>query len=569
MGALQGLIEPEAWQIALDKFGAATGLTIGVYESPSRLILGPVHATPLFEAITQGGRDPALFRACTDECLATPDSPVILDDLGVAVVGSPLRRGDEVVGAVVAGYRLTAFPEESAILRFARRHDLPMHGVWPTIRREAPLLRMRLRVYADLLAAFTETLLRETVRAQEAAQAAARLAEANEAKDQFLAMLAHELRNPLGPIQIATRLIGHSQASPADLEKAREVVGRQVGHLARLLDDLLDVSRITRGKIELRKESVDLATVVATALEASRPLIEERGHALAVSLPEQQVRLEADPIRLAQVITNLLNNAAKYTPAGGHIRVGATLEGRQVVLRVRDDGIGMAPELVARAFDLFMQGDRSLAHAGGGLGIGLTVVRTLVELHGGTVSATSDGPGRGSEFVVRLPVSAESVAPTVSRGESRGEISRPPPLRILVIEDQADMRDLLRVMLTREGHRVDAADGGLPGLDLARSVRPDAVLVDIGLPDLDGYEVGRQIRAILGQSVRLIAVTGYGQAEDRMRSRAAGFDAHLVKPVSEPLLRESLRHPAHQSRERATRGRGRRSAGFADRPKPG
>jgi signal transduction histidine kinase len=540
MGALHGLIEPEAWQIALDKFGAATGLTISIYESPSRAILGPVHATPLFEAITHGGRDPALFRECTDECLATPGAPVILEDLGVAVVGSPLRHGDEVLGTVVAGYRLTAFPEESAILRFARRHDLPMHVVWPTIRREAPLRRPRLRVYADLLAAFTDTLLRETVRAQEAAQAAARLAEANDAKDQFLAMLAHELRNPLAPIQIATQLIGHSRASPADLEQAREVVDRQVRHLARLLDDLLDVSRITRGKIELRKESVDLATVVATALEASRPLIETRGHTLAVSLPEDPVQLEADPIRLAQVITNLLNNAAKYTPSHGHIHVGATLEGRHVVLRVRDDGIGMAPELVARAFDLFMQGDRSLAHAEGGLGIGLTIVRTLVELHGGTVSATSDGPGWGSEFVVRLPIGVASAARAMRRVVPSAEVSRLPSLRILVVEDNADMREVLRKTLVGDGHRVEVADEGAAGLDLARSVRPDAVLVDIGLPDLDGYEVGRQIRAILGPSVGLIALTGYGQAQDRQRSQEAGFDAHLVKPVSARLLRETL-----------------------------
>jgi signal transduction histidine kinase len=538
MGTLQTLIEPEAWHIALEKFGAATGFTIVVYEPPSCSILGPVHVTPVFEAIQRDGRDPALFRECARACVAAPEPPVILDDLGVAVVGSPLRRGDEVLGAVVAGYRLTAFPEESGILRFARRHDLPMHVLWPRIRREAPLLRSRLRVYADLLAAFTDTLLRENVRAHDAAQAAARLAEANQAKDQFLAMLAHELRNPLAPIRIATQLIGQSRVSPSDIENARAVVERQVGHLVRLLDDLLDVSRITRGNVELQKESVDLATVMATALEASRPLIEERGHNLTVSLPEDPVQLQADPIRLAQVVTNLLNNAAKYTLPHGHIRVAAVLEGRHVVLRVRDTGIGMAPELVTRVFDLFVQGDRSLARTAGGLGVGLTIVRTLVELHGGTVSATSEGPGRGSEFLVRLPVSNK--ASETIRAAPPAVVSPLPPLRILVIEDNADMRALVRAMLNRDGHRVEVADGGASGLEMARSVRPDVVLVDIGLPDLDGYEVGLRIRGILGQSVRLIALTGYGQAEDRERSRDAGFDAHLVKPVSEQLLREAM-----------------------------
>ncbi len=460
----------------------------------------------------------------------------------MGVIGSPLRRGDEVVGAVVAGYRLTAFPEHSAVGRFARRHDLPVHAVWPTIRREAPLRPARLRVYAELLAAFTDTLLRASIRAQDAAQAATRLAEANAAKDQFLAMLAHELRNPLAPIRIAAQLVGHSAASPSNIETAREILNRQVAHLARLLDDLLDVSRITRGKIELRKEPVDLATVVATALEASRPLIEEHGHHLAVSVPQDPVTLEADPVRLAQVLTNLVNNAAKYTPPRGQIRVAAAREGRQVVLRVRDNGRGMPPELVPRVFDLFIQGDKSLAHAAGGLGVGLTVVRTLVELHGGTVAASSAGPERGSEFVVRLPLGEGRAA---RKGVPVAEVQTTGvhPLRrlhVLVIEDNADMRALLQALLMGEGHRVEAADTGAAGLELARTGRPDVVLADIGLPDLDGYEVGRQIRAVLGPSVRLIALTGYGQAEDRQRSRAAGFDAHLVKPVSGTLLHETI-----------------------------
>lgn len=541
MGALSPLIEPEVWHPALEKFGAATGLTIVVYESPDAHLLGPVHVTAPFHAMTHGGREPALFGECAHACLAEAEAPVVQEDHGVGVIGSPLRRDDEVIGAVVAGYRLTAFPEEAAIERFARRHDRPMQALWPTIRREAPLRRARLRVYADLLAAFTDTLLRASLRAQDAAQAAARLAEANASKDQFLAMLAHELRNPLAPIRIAAQLIGHRAASPSDTETAREILNRQVAHLGRLLEDLLDVSRITRGKIELRKEPVDLATVVATALEASRPLIEEHGHQVAVSVPRDPVTLEADPVRLAQVLTNLVNNAAKYTPPRGQIRVVAAQEGREVVLRVRDNGQGMPPELVPRVFDLFTQGDRSLAHTAGGLGIGLTVVRTLVERHGGTVAASSAGPGRGSEFVVRLPIGEPQAArPGVSAAEVQADVHPLPRLHVLVIEDNTDMRVLLQALLTGEEHRVEAADTGAAGVELARTGRPDVVLVDIGLPDLDGYEVGRQIRVILGPSVRLIALTGYGQAEDRQRSRAAGFDAHLVKPVSGTLLHETI-----------------------------
>ena len=404
MGALRTLIEPAAWHTALEKFGAATGLTIGVYDSPSRRVLGPVHATPLFEAIHRDGREPALFRSAPASVSRRRTRPSSWTT--TAWPSSGARSGEAMTWS-------GPWSPATASRRFRRSRPsgaLPDVTICRCTPCGPPSDAKRHCVGHD--SASTRTCSRRSptrscgraIRAQEAAQAAARLAEGNAAKDQFLAMLAHELRNPLAPIRIAAQLVGHSAASPSDIETAREILNRQVAHLARLLDDLLDVSRITRGKIELRKESVDLAIVVATALEASRPLIEEHGHQLAVSVPQDPVTLEADPVRLAQVVTNLVNNAAKYTPPHGHIRVVAAQEGRQVVLRVRDNGSGMPPELVPRVFDLFIQGDRSLAHAAGGLGIGLTVVRTLVELHGGTVSASSEGPGRGSEFVVRVPI---------------------------------------------------------------------------------------------------------------------------------------------------------------------
>jgi CheY-like chemotaxis protein len=307
--------------------------------------------------------------------------------------------------------------------------------------------------------------------------------------------------------------------------------------LTRLLDDLLDVSRITTGKINLRKEPVNLATAVANALEASRNLIQEREHSLYVSLPEAPIWVDADPVRLEQVITNLLNNAARYTPPKGHIRVSASRENADAVLRVRDDGVGIPAHLLSRVFDLFTQGERSVARSEGGLGIGLTIVRNLVELHGGSATVASEGPGWGCEFVVRLPLG------------KTGEVSPEPPatasvvlpiLRILVIEDNADSREMLRSILELEGHRVEVAEDGTAGLEAARSFRPDVAVIDIGLPGLDGYEVGRRIRSDLGLSASLIALTGYGQAEDRRRSEDAGFDAHLVKPVTPEQIREAL-----------------------------
>jgi CheY-like chemotaxis protein len=398
-------------------------------------------------------------------------------------------------------------------------------------------------VYAELLGAVTETLLSENVRAQQYQDAATRLAEAARMKDEFLAMLAHELRNPLAPIRIAVQILtapdmSNSSISQSSLRRAREIVDRQVQHLTRLLDDLLDVSRITTGKIELRKQPVELATALANALEVSRSLLDERKHSLSVSLPNEPVFVEADPLRLEQVITNPVNNAARYTPPSGHIDVTVTRQNADAELRVRDDGIGMPADLIPRVFDLFTQADRSLARPGGGLGIGLTIVRNLVELHGGTVTAASDGPGRGSEFVVRLPLG--SVREDAPAAVPAGESIVIPQLRILVVEDHVDGRAILRTLLEADGHEVYEAGDGPSGVETARAVRPDVALIDIGLPGFDGYEVAQRLRDEHGHSIRLIAVTGYGQAEDRRRSRDAGFDVHLVKPVARGQLRGVL-----------------------------
>jgi two-component system, sensor histidine kinase len=538
------VFQAEAWQVALEKYGAATGTTVAVYETSERLILGPLHSTPLFEAMNRRDHDPVMFTACVRECLAGDNSPVVIEEHGVAVIASRLHLSGQAVAAVVAGYGLTAFPEEAAVRRFTLRHGLPFVPTWRAIRHQAPLTSPRLRVYAELLAALTETLLRENVRAQEYEMTAARLAQTNQAKDQFLAMLAHELRNPLAPIQIAMGVISSGDASKPEVHKAREIVDRQVQHLTRLLDDLLDVARITSGKVELRKEPVNLAVAVENALEASRSILGQHAHSLSVSLPEVPLFVDADPMRLEQVIINLVNNAAKYTPPKGHISVTARRENGEAVVRIRDDGIGISPELIAHVFDLFTQADRSLVRAGGGLGIGLTIVRHLVELHGGTTTVQSEGPGRGSEFVVRLPPGSGADAPLRSHTTDPAVIR---PLRLLVIEDNADHRDALRAFLELDGHHVEVAEDGPRGVEMARAAPPDVALIDIGLPGLDGYEVGRRIRGDLGRSVMLVAVTGYGRPEDQRRARDAGFDTHLVKPVSPDAFRHLLGERAIRS----------------------
>ena len=358
--------------------------------------------------------------------------------------------------------------------------------------------------------------------------------EASRHKDDFLAMLAHELRNPLAPILSAMQVIRRHPDNSDVVQRAREIVERQVRHQAQLLDDLLDVSRITRGLIKLRKSAIDARSAVAAAVEATRPMIDARTHTLAVLVPDAPLRLEADPTRLTQMVTNLLDNAAKYTNPGGHIEVSAPHDAEHIVIRVRDTGIGIPPDMQTRIFDLFTQGEVPIARPLGGLGLGLSLVRSLAELHGGSIEVRSDGPGRGSEFTIRLP------AGKADGGQATETPSPSTARHVLVIEDNADAREMLRLALELDGHRVETAADGTSGVELALQTTPDLVLVDIGLPGLDGYAVARRLRAALGHRVTLVALTGYGQSEDRRRTSEAGFDAHLVKPVDPDVLSRAL-----------------------------
>jgi signal transduction histidine kinase/ActR/RegA family two-component response regulator len=369
------------------------------------------------------------------------------------------------------------------------------------------------------------------------------LKEVNQRKDEFLAMLAHELRNPLAPIRNAAQLLSAHGGKP-EIEWARAVIERQTKHLVRLVDDLLDVSRMVRGQITLQREPVTLAEIVQTAVETSRPLIRRRKHHFAVVLPEGDVQIEGDLTRLAQVLSNLLNNAAKYTDDGGHIRLDAEIEGGMVTLRVRDTGLGVAPNLLPHVFDLFTQADRTLDRAEGGLGIGLTLVKRLVELHGGNVEARSEGLGRGAEFIVRLPVLS---APTTTSDRSRKSdvgnaegLER--SLRILIVDDNVDAADSVAMLLGMEGHQTRTVNTARAALLAAPEFKPEVVLLDIGLPEMDGYEVARRLRAQNGADLmRLVAVTGYGQPGDRRRAQDAGFDEHMVKPVEPSALQAFLR----------------------------
>jgi signal transduction histidine kinase/ActR/RegA family two-component response regulator len=364
-------------------------------------------------------------------------------------------------------------------------------------------------------------------------------------KNEFLAMLAHELRNPLAPIRNAAQVLQTPGAGPQQQQWAKGIIERQVQQLTRLVDDLLDVSRITRGKIRLQMEPAEVATVVGRAVEISRPLIDQRKHTLHVQVPPEPVQAVLDPVRVAQILANLLNNAAKYTEEGGTIWLKAERAGDELVFRVRDTGIGIQPELLPHVFDMFIQADHSLDRSQGGLGIGLTLVRRLVELHGGSVQALSPGPNQGSEFVVRLPVRTLALSALNGEGTSAPTTTS---FRVLVVDDNVDSAESLALLLKTMGQVVHTAYDGPAALDAVERFSPDVVLLDIGLPGMSGYEVARQIRQRGQADVLLIALTGYGQKEDQARAREAGFDHHLVKPTDVRRLPELFVSLQHRSR---------------------
>jgi signal transduction histidine kinase len=408
-------------------------------------------------------------------------------------------------------------------------------------------LRARVRMFADLFRREREANRQseaQVARAEERARRQAEL-ETDRRKDEFLAMLAHELRNPLAPICNATHLLRLLLPRDAELSKLQDIIQRQLGNLTRLVDGLLDVSRITTGKIRLTLEPIDIAAAATTAVETSRPLIDARRQELTVSLPSYPLPVLGDQTRLAQVLANLLNNAAKYTPEEGHISLTVTEEDGSAVCRVRDDGVGIPLAMLPNVFDLFVQAEQSLDRSQGGLGIGLTIARKLMEMHAGTIEAVSTGHGQGSEFIVRMPLAAagrqdQTVRRVVRNGETSAEH------RVLVVDDNQDAAQILAMLLDMEGYETRTAHDGVAALQVFEEFCPRAVFLDVGLPGMDGYAVARRLRQRYPRKdLLLVAVTGYGSEVDQSRSQAAGFDHHLIKPVRpqdlQKLLQQSVK----------------------------
>ncbi|MGE0705240.1 MAG: PAS domain S-box protein [Vicinamibacterales bacterium] len=444
--------------------------------------------------------------------------------------------------------------EEPGILRRIRRGERIAHFETVRMRKDGTYVDISLTVSPILDgngivigASKVARDISERKRAEEQRENLLRMAQAsreeaehaNRAKDEFLAMLGHELRNPLAAVRMA---IAAATLDDASRTRALEIAQRQTEQLGRIVDDLLDVARITRGQVRLRKSPVVLGELLQRVVEASRSLVDERSHVLTVLPEAESIHLEADAARIEQAVSNLLTNAAKYTDPGGMITVSSAREGSEAVIRVHDTGIGIAPEVLPRVFDLFAQGERTLDRSEGGLGIGLTLVRRIVELHDGTVHAASPGLGQGAEFVLRLPalpgpaVATPSRLPVHERQEQALKTAR-----VLVVEDNQDAAEMLAMLLDVLGHEVQVLPDGPAALEAARVNRPDIMIIDIGLPGMNGYEVARALRCEPAlRSVVLVALTGYGQAEDKARALAAGFDHHLVKPVDVEVLSELL-----------------------------
>ena len=386
------------------------------------------------------------------------------------------------------------------------------------------------------LVATVHALLRMHRAEAERSEALQALRDADRRKDEFLAMLAHELRNPMAPIRNAVEILKSGDAGIR--ERARLMVGRQIEHLARLVDDLLEVSRITQGKVALQKAVVSVETLVQGAIEVVRPMAEARGQRIVATLPAAPLWIEGDPVRLTQVLGNLLNNALKFSESGGEVSLAVASTAEGIELRVGDRGSGIPAAVLPHVFDLFTQAESSLDRSRGGLGIGLALVKNLVEMHGGTVAATSAGEGRGSLFIVRLPASCLREAPAPGPSAAPSESG---PRRILVVEDNLDAAETMMMLLEADGHHVSVVHDGAVALERARELRPDTILLDIGLPGINGFVLAALLRQQPEtRSARLIAVSGYGQAKDRERSAAAGFDLHLVKPVDPARLRQAL-----------------------------
>ena len=540
--------ETEAWSRALAKYSAATQLTVEIIALDGTRLVEILSMTPVFAALRGSGRDPGLFGACAHRCFGGDNAagPVVEERYGLAVVGVPLRLDGTVVAAAVGGYVLTAFPDQRATQRLAEKSNARFADLWALLRRQLPLAHERVLVYGDLLQTLCDTLLSEYERTRQLETASTRLAAEGEAKDRFLAVLSHELRTPLTAMLGWVRLLRVGRLDETATARALEVIERNTKLQAQLIEDLLHVSRIVAGKVELDCRPMDLGPVVDAAVESARPAAEAKGVQLETALDPAACRISADQARIEEIASNLVSNSIKFTPSGGRVDVRVRQSGRGVEIEVADTGAGIDAEFLPHVFDRFSQADDATSRAYAGLGLGLAIVRHLVELHGGRVDAASRGKDQGATFTVWLPSSAgtaanvdEQTEPTVAAMRSVDDVLPLEGVRVLLVDDEADARELFTSILEQQKVEVTAVSSVEEALDLLAHWRPDVVVSDVGMPTQSGYDLIRAMRCQTredGPPIPALALTAYAGPEHHRLALAAGFELHLAKPVDPSTL---------------------------------
>lgn len=523
-----------AWRPALEKYAAVTGLTVVVYGVKESVVAGPIHPTPLFQLFQERGYEPGIFAECARRCLAQiAERPaiVVAPSYRLGVVGTSLVLEGKIVGAAAAGYAFLDFSQASAVERLARDAGVPFSQVWSIARTTPPVPERRLMLHGELLQVLGDTILRENHRTRQLAAAAAE-------KDKFLAVISHELRTPLSPILLWTELL---RRDPTKLARALNVIERNARLEARMVEDLVELSRAEQGPIAVTLQVRDLGGEVGSAVASVREMATEKGIDLRFEEAEELLPVNVDPDRMQQILRNIFGNALKFTPAGGSIAVSVRRDGDHGSVTIQDTGQGIRPEFLPFVFDMFRQESEGPDRRRAGLGIGLALVKRLVELHGGGVTITSPGVGRGTEVVIRLPlVEAHPALVEPPKPFADAVDANPRPLlglRILVIDDTDDIREGITAMLEELGARAHAASDGVEGLDAVRSHRPDVVLCDLLMPVMDGFEFMKRVHAAGGDHhPPVIAITGLGSGANQQRTRRAGFHGRLDKPFEKQDL---------------------------------
>jgi signal transduction histidine kinase len=540
-----GLFNVDVWRPALETYGAVTRLTVALYDVNQHIVCGPGPSTPLFAFFEQHGSDPGLFTECAVRCLGqTPrdgsgqagarPAVVVNPAYGLAVVGASLLLQGEIVGAAVAGYTVADFAESTAIARLALQAGVPFKPLWNLARGQQPVPERRLVLLGELLQVLGDTLLRENLRARQYEDTAAKLRAASVAKDEFLAVLSHELRSPLTPILGWARMLQSPATEPVRVVQAGQVIERNTLLQLSLVDDLLDLNRATRGVMVLNLKTLGLSEVVQAAIDAVGENAAQKQIAVRCVPCDDPVLVKGDAHRLQQILRNVLLNAVKFTPSGGAVTVTTTKESDRAVVHVRDTGEGIAAAFLPYVFDIFRQQEEGTRRAHGGLGIGLALVRELMHAHGGTVSLASEGVGMGTDVALRFPLVADAEAPT-DPGTAIPPARQLGGVRVLVVEDMADARETTSLMLERFGAEVVTAKDGIEALDVMAAGAVDLVLCDLRMPRMDGFEFLLTLD-VQGTHPPVIAVSGFASTQDHDRTRAAGFDGHIDKPFDDVKL---------------------------------